>query len=77
MHAAIMPGQPIVAMCVVRMEARGASGVLITVTTAPDITKSELETTRRLTDPGAALSAISDFLRDCQARINSADPGIC
>jgi hypothetical protein len=64
-------------MCVMRVEARGANGVLITVTTAPDITNSEQETTQRLTDSAAALSVIGDFLRDCQARINLPDPGIC
>jgi hypothetical protein len=64
-------------MCVVRVEARGARGVLITMTTSPDIINSAPETTRSLIDPEATLSIISDFLRDCQARLNLPDNGIC
>lgn len=62
------PGRPaLVAMCVLRVEGQDSGNVRITVRTTSDITDSELETTQSFADSDAALSAVGDFLRRCQA----------
>ena len=55
---------PRVAMCVLRVESRGAEGVLITVTTSSDISVTSPRQTRSLTGPEEALALVAAFLRE-------------
>ena len=54
------------AVCVLRVESRGAAGFLITVITAPDVSLRSPGQTRSVADPAAALSLVAGFLADCE-----------
>lgn len=54
---------PRVAMCVLRVESRGAEGVLITVTTLSDISVLAPGQTRAVAGTNEALRLVADFLR--------------
>ena len=50
-------------MCVLRVEARGAADVLITVTTTPDITATSPGVTKAVASIDEALTLVGGFLR--------------
>jgi hypothetical protein len=57
------PGSPRVAVCVLRVESRGeVGGVLITVTTTPDVQARAPGRTRSVTGFGEALQLVAGFL---------------
>jgi hypothetical protein len=51
-------------VCVLRVERRGAAGILITVTTAPDISLRSPGQSRSVADAAAALCLVAGFLAD-------------
>jgi hypothetical protein len=55
-------GPPRVAVCVLRIESRGEVGVLITVTTTPDIRARTPGRTRSVTGHDEALQLVAGFL---------------
>lgn len=56
--------QPRVAMCVLRVESRGEGGILITVTTAADISVPSPGRTRVVGGTSEAIAAVEDFLQE-------------
>jgi len=54
--------RPPVGVCVVRAEPRGAHGLLVVVTTNPDIRHVSGESSRRVGDIPAALAIVAEFL---------------
>jgi hypothetical protein len=58
-------------VCVLRVENRGSSGILITVTTTLDIAASPRAEVRSVASYEEALSLIASFLREYAARENS------
>jgi hypothetical protein len=52
------------AVCVLRVEGRGEAGVLITVTTTPDVSMRSPGKTRSVADAAEALSLVATFLAD-------------
>jgi hypothetical protein len=52
------------AVCVLRVESRGEAGVLITVTTTPDVSARSPDQTRSVADAAEALSLVANFLAD-------------
>jgi hypothetical protein len=57
---------PRVAMCVLRVESRGAEGILITVTTSSDISVTAPGRTRAVAGTEEALGLVAEFLREYQ-----------
>jgi hypothetical protein len=55
---------PRTAVCVLRIESRGEAGILITVTTTPDVSMRSPGKTRLVADPAEALSVVASFLAD-------------
>jgi hypothetical protein len=55
---------PRVAVCVLRVESRGESGILITVTTSADISVPSPGRTRVVAGTGEAIAEVADFLRE-------------
>ena len=53
---------PRVAVCVLRVESRGETGVLITVTTTPDVRARAPGRTRSVTGSAEALALVAGFL---------------
>jgi hypothetical protein len=54
------------ALCVVRLEARGETGVLITITTTPDVNTIAPGRARTVGNVEEALSVLAGFLRGFQ-----------
>lgn len=50
-------------MCVLRIETRGADGVLIAVTTTPDVTVTSPGRTQTVANVDEALALVARFLR--------------
>lgn len=59
---------PETAVCVLRVESRGEAGVLITVTTTPDVSMRSPGKTRVVADAAEALSLVASFLADYEHR---------
>lgn len=57
---------PRVAMCVLRVESRGAEGIQITITTSSDISVPAPGHTRAVAETDEALQLVADFLRAYQ-----------
>jgi hypothetical protein len=53
---------PRTAVCVLRIETRGADGVLITVTTTPDVTVTSPGRTKTVANVDEALALVARFL---------------
>jgi hypothetical protein len=53
---------PRTAVCVLRVEARGSAGVLITVTTTPDVTATSPGCTKAVASIDEALTLVGRFL---------------
>jgi hypothetical protein len=51
-------------VCVLRIEARGDAGVLITMTTTPDVTMTTPGRVRSVATVEEALSLVAGFLRE-------------
>jgi hypothetical protein len=60
----VQPTQPRVAICVLRVESRGEGGILITVTTAADISVPSPGRTRAVTGTSEAVAEVENFLRE-------------
>ena len=58
------PRPPRTAVCVLRIESRGEAGVLITVTTTPDVNVRSPGKARSVADTAEALSLVASFLAD-------------
>jgi hypothetical protein len=56
---------PRTAVCVLRVESRGEAGLLITVTTTPDVNIRSPGKARSVADAAEALSLVARFLADC------------
>lgn len=52
------------AVCVLRVESRGEAGVLITVTTTPDVSMTSPGQARSVADAAEALSLVASFLAE-------------
>lgn len=58
-------------MCVLRVENRGPTGILVTVTTTLDISASPRAQARSVASYEEALALVSSFLREYASRENS------
>jgi hypothetical protein len=54
-------------LCVIRVTRRSADELLITVTTAPDVTRGPPESSQNVTDVAAALEIVTTFLAQWQS----------
>jgi hypothetical protein len=52
------------AVCVLRVERRGEAGILITVTTTPDVSLTSPGQARSVADAADALSLVASFLAE-------------
>jgi hypothetical protein len=59
-------GPPKTAVCVLRVESCGEAGLLITVTTTPDVSMRSPGKTRSVADAAEALSLVASFLAECE-----------
>jgi hypothetical protein len=57
---------PRTAVCILRVESRGEAGVLITITTTPDVGTRSPAKTRSVANAAEALSLVASFLTDCE-----------
>jgi len=55
--------RPRTAVCVLRVETRGAAGVLITITTTPDVAAASPGPTTAVASADEALTLVASFLR--------------
>ena len=66
-------GPPKTAVCVLRVESRGEAGVLITLTTTPDISVITPGHTQSVVRFDDALSLVANFLREYECSENSSN----
>jgi hypothetical protein len=63
------------AVCVLRVESRGEAGILITVTTTPDVDVKKPGRTQIVTRPDDALALVGSFLRGYECGQDAGDGG--
>jgi hypothetical protein len=59
---------PRVAVCVLRVESRGEAGILITITTTPDVQTTVPGRTQSVAQAEEALALVARFLHDYERR---------
>jgi hypothetical protein len=66
-HSAVSQAQSArTAVCVLRVESRSEAGILITITTTPDIRFTSPGLTRSVATTADALSLVATFLEECE-----------